>query len=142
MVPRQKVKRVILVGSLKSFFEITVPNTLVVYLGGYHNELRRNILVKIYDAIPDAKYSYFGDIDAASFQLFYHLSEKTGIPFEPFGMDKKTLVKYAKSTKPLDSNEEIRLERLKNRSTFNEVIDYMLEHSIKLAHEIIVDGGV
>lgn len=55
---------------LTTFFRFTRENSLIVYLGGYHNQARRKLLLKIYDAYPDAKYYHFGDIDAGGFQIF------------------------------------------------------------------------
>ncbi|MGL5041981.1 MAG: Wadjet anti-phage system protein JetD domain-containing protein [Culicoidibacterales bacterium] len=136
-IPSQRIKRVITVENLTSFFAFNAPSTLVVYLGGYHNTIRRSLLLKLYKAIPEAEYYHFGDIDAGGFQIFEHLCAKTKIPFRPLWMDKATLIKYASYTKPLTTNDQIRLEKLKSNQLFNQVITHMLKHNIKLEQEIV-----
>ena len=90
-----RIQKVITVENLTSFFRCHEENSLLVYLGGYHNRVRRKLLQKIYDAIPAAKYYHFGDIDAGGFLIFLDLRKKTEIPFESFRMDLDTLKQYS-----------------------------------------------
>ena len=108
----------------------------MIYLGGFHNAIRRNFIKKIADQNPTITFLHFGDIDAGGFYILEHLIKKTGISFKPFMMDVETLEKYRGSTKSLTENDRKRLNRLE-KTRFNEVISYMLEHNCKLEQEAI-----
>lgn len=43
---------------------------MILYLGGYHNTVRRRLLKSIYDIFPEAEYRHFGDIDAGGFEIY------------------------------------------------------------------------
>lgn len=134
-----RIQKVITVENLTSFFRYHEENSLLVYLGGYHNRVRRKLLQKIYDAIPAAKYYYFGDIDAGGFLIFLDLRKKTEIPFESFRMDLDTLKQYSQYGKKLTETDKKRLEKLEEEKEFSEVIRYMLEKNIKLEQECIIE---
>ncbi len=84
----------------------------MIYLGGYHNHSRRNLLMQIYQKLPDAQYYHFGDLDAGGFYILEHLKRKTGIPFQMFQMDIEILKKYEDYAKPLTENDKKRLMQL------------------------------
>ena len=134
-----RIQKVITVENLTSFFRCHEENSLLVYLGGYHNRVRRKLLQKIYDAIPAAKYYHFGDIDAGGFLIFLDLRKKTEIPFESFRMDLDTLKQYSQYGKKLTETDKKRLEKLEEEKEFSEVIRYMLEKNIKLEQECIIE---
>ena len=134
-----RIQKVITVENLTSFFRYHEENSLLVYLGGYHNRVRRKLLQKIYDAIPTAKYYHFGDIDAGGFLIFLDLRKKTEIPFESFRMDLDTLKQYSQYGKKLTETDKKRLEKLEEEKEFSEVIRYMLEKNIKLEQECIIE---
>lgn len=128
--------KILTIENLTSFYDTSLDDTLVIYLGGYHNTLRRELLLKIYAYNQQLKFYHFGDIDAGGFYIYRHLIEKTNIPFEMIRMDKQTLIKYQKYTKPLTINDRKRLDNLKMLID-DDVIDYMLEHNCKLEQEIV-----
>ena len=134
-----RIQKVITVENLTSFFRCHEENSLLVYLGGYHNRVRRKLLQKIYDAIPAATYYHFGDIDAGGFLIFLDLRKKTEIPFESFRMDLDTLKQYSQYGKKLTETDKKRLEKLEEEKEFSEVIRYMLEKNIKLEQECIIE---
>lgn len=134
-----RIQKVITVENLTSFFRYHEENSLLVYLGGYHNRVRRKLLQKIYDAIPAAKYYHFGDIDAGGFLIFLDLRKKTEIPFESFRMDLDALKQYSQYGKKLTETDKKRLEKLGEEKEFSEVIRYMLEKNIKLEQECIIE---
>lgn len=134
-----RIQKVITVENLTSFFRCHEENSLLVYLGGYHNRVRRKLLQKIYDAIPAAKYYHFGYIDAGGFLIFLDLRKKTEIPFESFRMDLDTLKQYSQYGKKLTETDKKRLEKLEEEKEFSEVIRYMLEKNIKLEQECIIE---
>lgn len=132
------IKKVITIENLTSFFRYREENSLLVYLGGYHNKVRRILLQKIREAAPKAAYFHFGDIDAGGISILLDLRKKTGIPFQSYYMDKATLTKYSLYGKSLTESDRKRLERLFSEEEFREVIRYMLEKNVKLEQECVI----
>lgn len=131
------VKKVITIENLTTYFRWQEENALLLYLGGYHNGIRRTLLKEIYLRCPDAGYYHFGDIDAGGFEIYRDLREKTGIPFQPYQMDLETLKTYEGYGRRLTENDRKRLQSIQGRGEFKELICYMLEHDIKLEQECI-----
>lgn len=131
-----KDSHVLTIENLTSFYDTYIKDTLIVYLGGYHNSLRRELLSKIYQFNPKLKFYHFGDIDAGGFYIWLHLCKKTNIPFFKLGMNQKTLIQYQEYTKQLTENDRKRLIDLQSIIQ-EDVIDYMLENNCKLEQEII-----
>jgi len=129
-------RSVMTVENLTSFHVVDCENRLVIYLGGFHNTVRRHLIMKIHKQNPDADFYHFGDIDAGGFQILQHLRHQTGINFIPYKMDLGTLQKYQDSAKSLTGNDRGRLIKLKGQG-FDEVIDFMLMHNIKLEQEAV-----
>lgn len=141
------VKRVLTIENLTTFFRWEEPESLIIYLGGYHNSIRRTLLKAIYDVLPDAKYYHFGDIDAGGFEIYRDLCEKTKIPFQMYRMDLDTLMSYQQYGKELTENDRIRLKKILERSMdrtdgLGEIIRYMLENNVKLEQECILEVPV
>ncbi len=136
------IRSVMTVENLTSFFRCEKANCLLIYLGGYHNGVRRSLLQKVVQSLPEVKYYHFGDIDAGGFEIYRDLVEKTKIPFEMYQMDLETLQKYEEYGKPLTPNNRKSLERTKERTTDKglvALIDYMLERGVKLEQECVVE---
>ena len=121
--------------NLTVFYKIKEEDTLLIYLGVYHNTIRRDFLKFLYQKYPDKKYLHFGDIDAGGFYIPEHLKNKTGIPFEPYMMDKNVVTQHHEQTIPLQGNDRKRLNDLLNQSKYIDTITYMLENDIKLEQE-------
>lgn len=132
-----KVKKVITVENLTSFFSIKEDESLIIYLGGYHNEVRRALLKIIYRYLPKALYLHFGDIDAGGFSILLDLRKKTGIPFSSYHMDLDTLKKYSQFGKKITESDRTRLNKLLENEEFEDVIRYMLKNDIKLEQEVV-----
>lgn len=133
-----RVKKVITIENLTSFFRYCEEDSLMIYLGGYHNRIRRTLLNMIYETIPDANYCHFGDMDAGGFSILMDLRKKTGIPFKSYHMDLDTLKEYRQYAKRLNESDRNRLEKIRIEKEFSEVIDFMLEENIKLEQECII----
>ena len=131
------VKQVITIENLTTYFRWQARDSLLLYLGGYHNSIRRALLMELYAACPLASYYHFGDIDAGGFEIYRDLREKTGIPFRMYRMDLKTLRAYENYGRPLTENDRKRLQAMRGREELGEVIAYMLEHDVKLEQECI-----
>lgn len=138
--PDKAIDKVFTIENLTSFYRFKQDKSLVIYLGGYHNRSRRNLLMQIYQKLPDAQYYHFGDMDAGGFYILEHLKRKTGIPFQMFRMDIETLKKYEDYVKPLTENDRKRLKQLEKMELPDEerkLIVYMLQKGIKLEQECI-----
>ncbi len=138
------VKKVITIENLTTFFRWVEPESLIIYLGGYHNSVRRALLRTVYEALPDAEYYHFGDMDAGGFEIYRDLCAKTKIPFQRYRMDLDTLVSHQRYGKELTENDRERLKKMleKNENEagdFCELIRYMLQNNIKLEQECILD---
>ncbi|KAB3536069.1 DUF2399 domain-containing protein [Alkaliphilus pronyensis] len=129
-------KAVITIENLTSFHSFSNEDMLAIYLGGYHNSVRREFIKKIHHQNPKTVFYHFGDIDAGGFYILEHLKNQTGIDFIPFKMDIETIKTYAKYTKRLTENDKNRLRRLAD-SQYGTVINYMLENNCKLEQEAI-----
>ena len=137
------VKQVITIENLTTFFRWEEENSILIYLGGYHNEVRRNLLKKMYETFPDARYLHFGDIDVGGFEIYQDLCRRTGIPFEPWLMGMEQLKKYQSYTKKLTENDQKRLEGLLEKEEYRKVwpvLCYMAEHGEKLEQESIISS--
>lgn len=138
----EQIECIYTIENLTTFFRFQREKSLIIYLGGYHNGVRRNLLQAIYQRLPDAKYYHFGDIDAGGFQIFYHLREKTGIPFERYRMDLTTLKSYEQYGKALTENDRKRLNLLAEKwedADMRKTISYMLQRNLKLEQECILE---
>lgn len=135
-----ELKRITTIENLTSYNRFKSENTLVIYLGGYHNKARRKLLREIYKVHRECEFFHWGDIDVGGFKIFNHLRKTTEIPFKPLNMDKETLMKYKNYSRSLTSNDEKQLRLMLDNEEykcFHEVIEYMLEIGSKLEQEII-----
>jgi len=143
-------ERVITVENLTSFHRYDSHGSeTVIYLGGFHNGVRREFLRMIAaSADSNVTYHHFGDIDAGGFYIYRHLRKNTGIDFRPYMMDRDTLIKYEAYSKPLTPNDIRRIEKLiavyenddhkdPSAGTILETLRYMLEKGIKLEQEAV-----
>ena len=128
--------KVITIENLTTFNSYADKDAFAIYLGGYHNSIRRKLIRKIHEQNPDLAYFHYGDIDAGGFNILLDLRAKTGISFVPYNMDVATLEKYKDFTKKLTENDKSRLKNLLG-GEFDLVVRYMLEHDCKLEQEAI-----
>lgn len=127
--------KVITVENLTTFHSFLDADALIIYLGGYHNTIRRKFIQRIFEQNKDKRYYHYGDIDAGGFYILQHLRRKTGIPFEPLHMDVETLVRNKKSWKNLTENDRDRLQNLMNEKKFSKTVQFMLDNNCKLEQE-------
>lgn len=127
---------VVTIENLTTFNSYIPKNEFVIYLGGYHNSLRREFIKLLYRQNPDVKYYHYGDIDAGGFNILLHLRKKTGVMFAPLHMDVHTLEANKEYTKALSENDRKRLNNLLGKG-FDETITYMLKNDCKLEQEAL-----
>ncbi len=135
------VKKIITVENLTTFFRWKEEESVLIYLGGYHNAVRRKLLKKLYKTFPEAEYFHFGDIDVGGFEIYRNLCTRTEIPFQTYKMGISELKQYEQYTKRLTLNDIRRLEVLLKKDEYEpvwSVLMYMKERGIKLEQESIL----
>ena len=131
-------KKLFTVENLTSFIQFSHPDSVVIYLGGFHNSVRRNLITKIFNAAQGIDCYHYGDIDAGGFYILNHLREKTGILFKPYMMDVTTLLEFIDRAKEITKMDELRLQKMQKDPRFVEfspVIQAILENGKKLEQE-------
>lgn len=134
------VTKVITVENLTSFYALDDKEAVIVYLAGFHNHTKQELLKKIYSKYLNAEYLHFSDIDAGGFWIYQKLKEKTGIPFIPYRMSVKELIDNKDNLKKLTENDKKRLNKMLLDSrfkVFKDTIEYMLDNNVKLEQEIL-----
>lgn len=135
------VKRIITIENLTTFFRWEEPDSVLIYLGGYHNAVRRKFLQKLYQVFPEAEYFHFGDIDVGGFEIYEDLCRRTGIPFTTYKKGISELEQYEQYTRELTENDRKRMDSLLNNEAYENVwpiLRYMKEHGKKLEQESIL----
>jgi len=130
------VNKVITIENLTTFVSYNNPEYVAIYLGGFHNSVKRNLLRKIYEYNTKIKFYHFGDIDAGGLLIFEDLVTKTGIQFEPYMMDILTLENYRDYWMKLTQNDKKRLEKMKD-GRFAQLVDYMIKNNCKFEQEAV-----
>lgn len=136
------VQRILTIENLTSFHTYFPKDELVIYLGGYHNSGRRELLKKLYGFNRDIEFHHWGDIDLGGFRIINHLRRKTGIPFKSYLMGVETLRDYIKYSKTIENKAYLdqlaELLNMEEYREFNEVIRFMIENRVRLEQEIIM----
>lgn len=131
-----------------SFIKANSNNFLAVYMGGYHNSLRRNFLLKIKEFVDNTgkatSFYHWGDIDYGGFGIFVHLQDNCLPKLQPLFMDVATLEKYREFCLPFNDRYAKKLRRLledEKYGVFHPVISYMLQEGIRLEQECVEPAG-
>ncbi len=133
--------KVITIENLTTFHYIKDNNAIIIYLGGYHNKIKRDLLQKIHNFKNDLEWYHIGDIDWGGFEIFLHLREKTHIDFKPLKMGIDELTVYKDECTPLTTEDKIRLNLLLQNpkaSIFYKTIEFMLKNGYKLEQESLL----
>ena len=129
-------KKVITIENLTTFISFNNPEYVTVYLGGFHNSVKRKLLSKIFEYNTEIEFYHFGDIDAGGFLIFEDLVTKTGIQFNPYMMDIATLENHRDYWMKLTQNDKKRLEKMID-GRFAQLVKYMIKNNCKLEQEAI-----
>ena len=127
---------IITIENLTNFHKYHSDNELVIYLGGFHNSIKRDFIRLVEKCNPKTVFKHFGDIDAGGIYILEHLKRKTGINFIPYNMDIYTLEKNKDHWINLTENDKNRLSLIADKTNdYKEIIDYMLKNNCKLEQE-------
>ncbi len=127
---------VITIENLTSFHKYQPQNELAIYLGGFHNSVKRDFIQLASRCNPNTIFKHYGDIDAGGFYILEHLKAKTGINFVPYKMDVETLLSNKENWIGLSDNDKKRLSKLADKNPLHkDVIQFMLENNCKLEQE-------
>lgn len=130
--------RIITIENLTTFNTFKAKDFLCIYLGGFHNKARRDLLKKIKADNMDKEFYHFGDIDCGGFKILNHLRENTAINFIPHSMNIETLRNGRNYCKALTQNDKKMLAEMGKDEAYKDfwdVFQYMLEEGIKLEQE-------
>lgn len=107
-----------------------------MYLGGFHNSVRTELLKRIYEKNPGKTYFHKGDIDVYGFMILENLKSKTGIPFVPLEMDLAILQEYERYqlVQPLSAADR-KMLHLPQLAPYQNVLAYMEQHNCKAEQE-------
>ncbi len=125
------------VENLTSYNRIALPDTFFLYLAGYHNTVKKNLIRRIAADNPGASWLHFGDIDPDGFLIADNLAAAAGLDIGLYRMDIAELERYASFTKPLEKNDIVKANHLLSAGRHTEVLSYMLSHNVKLEQEIV-----
>lgn len=128
--------RIISVENLTTYHDTKESNGAIIYLGGFMNTVRANLLKKLYVFESDAEYLHKGDLDPYGFLILENLKKKTEIPFKPLEMDLDTLRRCHRAGhfRPLDEADKKAILSF-NLTEYQPVLQYMLEHNCKIEQE-------
>lgn len=132
-----KGANVITIENLTTFHKYHSDNELVIYLGGFHNSIKRDFIKLVAECNSNAVFKHFGDIDAGGFYILEHLKRKTKINFIPYNMDIKTLEDNKEHWIKLTENDKNKLSFIAENECYSEIIDFMIKNECKLEQEAI-----
>lgn len=127
---------VISVENLTTYHDAKESQGAIIYLGGFLNTVRTNLLKKLYVFEPDARYFHKGDLDPYGFLILENLKEKTGIPFKPLEMDLDTLRRChcAGHFRPLDEADKKAIDA-PALVAYQPILQYMIQNNCKIEQE-------
>lgn len=127
---------IISVENLTTYHDTKESQGAIIYLGGFMNTVRMNLLKKLYACEPNADYFHKGDLDPYGFLILEDLKDKTGIPFKPLDMDLDTLRHCHKAGhfRPLDEADRKAIS-LPSLVEYQPVLQYMVQHNCKIEQE-------
>ena len=128
--------RIISVENLTTYHDTKESQGAIIYLGGFLNTVRTNLLKKVYVFEPDVRYFHRGDLDPYGFLILENLKEKTGIPFKPMEMDLNTLQQCHRAGhfRPLDEADRKAITA-PALAEYQPILQYMLQHNCKIEQE-------
>ena len=126
----------ITVENLTTYHDEPVCQNAIIYLGGFHNSIRTDLLKLIYAGNRDKGYFHKGDIDVYGFVILENLKKKTGIPFLPLEMDLETLKEFESYhlVRPLNVSDR-KMLHIPQLAPYQDILTYMEQHDCKAEQE-------
>jgi len=134
-------ERVVTIENLTTFHYYNDSDAIIVYLGGYHNSIKRKLLQKLHSFDSRLCWYHMGDVDWGGFEIFMHLKKMSGIDFVPLNMGIDELLAHKNECIPITESDRRKLELLLQNSDakiFYDTIKFMLKNGYKLEQESIV----
>lgn len=130
------MRKGISVENLTTYHDTKESQGAIIYLGGFLNTVRSNLLKKLHEFEPDARYYHKGDLDPYGFLILENLKNKTGIPFKPLEMDLNTLRQCHRAGyfRPLDEADRKAITS-PALVEYQPILQYMLQHDCKIEQE-------
>jgi hypothetical protein len=130
--------KVITVENLTTYHDTNENQGVIIYLGGYHNIVKQQLLKLIFSKNQHKNYFHKGDLDVYGFCILENLKLKTGIHFEPLEMDIATLKRFYDCGlyKHLTSADRKAMEA-ENLQIYEDVFKFMIEHDCKVEQESV-----
>lgn len=124
------------VENLTTYHDEPICQNAIVYLGGFHNSIRTDLLKLIYAGNHDKGYFHKGDIDVYGFIILENLKKKTGIPFLSLEMDLDTLKELESHhlVKPLNASDR-KMLHIPQLASYQDILTYMEQHDCKAEQE-------
>lgn len=111
---------------------------LTIYLGGFSNHSKVEILKKLSSDINGLSFRHFGDMDFGGFSILSHLRRETRIAIKPLYMDIKMMQDRVELSKKPSKTYLSKLEGLLNDSHLQDCRDtlqFMIDNQIILEQE-------
>ena len=126
----------ITVENLTTYHDEPVCQNAIVYLGGFHNAIRTDLLKLIYADNHEKSYFHKGDIDVYGFIILENLKQKTGTPFLPLEMDLETLKEHesCRLVQPLNASDRKMLQ-MPQLAPYKDILTYMEQQDCKAEQE-------
>lgn len=130
------------VENLTSFNELLFVRPLsviVVFTGGFACSGLIMFLSKIRAYRPDLPFLHWGNIDTRGLHILAHLRSHLR-NLQPLGMDIETIDAYRTHAQPLTTSDQVNLQSLIANPQLADcvpLIDYLMEHSLKLEQEAV-----
>lgn len=130
------VQKVVTIENLTTFVAFGNKDYIAIYLGGFHNTVKRDLITKINNFNPTLEFYHFGDIDAGGLMILEDLVLKTTIEFKPYLMNEEILRKYQSNWMVITETDKKRLSKMID-GRFSSLIKFMIRNNCKLEQEAI-----
>lgn len=143
-----KVNKIITIEN-KAVFKYMVdknePDTILVYVAGFHSPTKRIFLKKVRDYLKEqltpVKYFHWGDLDYGGIQIFYHLKRNVFECLQPLNMDVETFKENLSYCESLGEESIKLLKKLLKDDAYFEfypLIKEMINYKLWLEQEALI----
>jgi|GEM_PF-3060879 len=135
-------RKIITIENKATFYEYVPKNELVVYTGGFPNQLTIQFLKLVLKNTEPNEFYHFSDIDLGGFLILKYLRESVDLNICSYKMSEDVMIEYGKYCKTIPKESSIeKLKKLLDDEVFtkeeNECIKYVIKNKITLEQENI-----